>query len=316
MLPSFTGQKSTPGTNMKHQKQGAWRYYDNRLIKINFSIIDNPTLDILISNVKSVHAYRLFLYLLRHVNGRIEYPENPNSGILMGEKQLMEKLDFSRSTLYRAKGELEKMGIIKRAKKANKTIVHFSCVTPDTQVLIHCRSEKKSNPKFVDNSVENSPTPGVTPDTQKDSGNCRPTVDPDPIQPPKTGEKVACQVRPYIQDQEIQDQLPPKPPTGELELKPPVDSHLIGALLRIITEQQKVRKAKGIPFYVNDVLQDWITDPNMTAHNLAKPRDNLVLQSGKKGSMIEIVGRYFGPKRKRDIVRGIKHLWTLMTDTP
>jgi hypothetical protein len=317
LVPLHAGPP-TPGTNMKHIRQGAWKYYDSRLIKVNFSIIDNPTLERLISDIKSVHAFRLFLYLLRHVNGRIEQPKDPNSGILIGEQIIMDRLGFSRSTLYRAKSELEALGVVKRIKIGRRTVVNFSCVTQETQQV-----------DLVENSVENSKFTRVTDDTHQN--------DPNETQAPELDQKNACHTRPYDQDQEqLQYQLPPSPQGGKTAgikekevqslaaddwLQDPLwplptsnetDSHLIGALLRLVLEEQKGRKAKGIPHSVNDVITDWQSDPHMAALNMTKPRDHLILHNGKKGSFLEVVGRFYGPKRKRDIVKAIKFLHMVM----
>lgn len=280
-------------------------------------MIDNPTLEVLWKEVKTAHAFRLFLFLLRRVNGKIEIQGDPDSGQLIGEKAIMEALGFSRSSLYRAKAELEKLGILHREKRGKYTFVHFDCVNPDkspSRKLITCTKpvEKPHKQRVTDDTQQSDHTEHSVDLPFNDS-----TKDP--------SKNSACHKRPYDQYQDSIS-IPPDPQTGENPENPvPGNScstyeeknnpsfplgggAVMAALLRIVTNQQTLRQNKGIPFGVNDIIQDWIADPEIVAIHLTQKQDYLRLQNGKRGTILEVVGRYNGPKRRRHLVKAIKEL--------
>jgi len=108
---------------MRKSKEGhAWLYWDCR--KKNtpgywFVMISVEEIDRAIKELSSAGALKVYLYILKMVNGKT--PDRFVDGQCIGEEMISEACNISRATMYRATKELEKVGLLKVHKIAGET---------------------------------------------------------------------------------------------------------------------------------------------------------------------------------------------------
>ena len=108
---------------MRKAKEGhAWLYWDCRKKSSEgywFVMISVEEIDRAIKELSSAGALKMYLYILKMVNGKT--PNRFTDGICIGEEMISEACGISRATMYRATKELEKVGLLQISKIGGET---------------------------------------------------------------------------------------------------------------------------------------------------------------------------------------------------
>ena len=124
----------------------AWCYWDCRSKQTEgywFVMISADEIDRAIQELSSAGALKLYLYILKMVNGKTM--ARYQDGQMLGEQQIAEACNISRATMYRATKELEKAGLLSISKFSGETKALL--VSPQKGVEVDHRRSIKNEKK-------------------------------------------------------------------------------------------------------------------------------------------------------------------------